>query len=148
MKQACRRTHPRSAIITAATTKPEEDVEQIKSAPPTNGHDSGNGKSGSPQPPTLPPIPPPRQKLFAEVLGQKLLDTGDDIFMHASRAFRGHAMEEPTAGGLRNGEDMSVYVSNKPIVLILGFGWAAHSLSKVCAWLLCGKLARTSSLSM
>eukprot|EP00892_Ulva_mutabilis_P004213 jgi/Ulvmu1/2163/UM013_0006.1 len=51
--------------------------------------------------------------------------------MHASRAFTGHAMQTPTAGGLRQGDDMDEYVSNKPVVLVLGFGWAAHSLSKV-----------------
>ena len=117
-------------MVRAAATKPEEGGQRLK-AGPAGVKENGSRKPEKPQAPKLPPIPPPKQKPFVEVLGQKLLDTGDDVFMHASRAFRGHVMETPTAGGFQHGEGVDVYTSNKPIVLVLGFGWASHSLAKV-----------------
>lgn len=125
----CRVSRSRSQPITAATTEPKADVEVVKVSPEST-EKNGNGKAPSPPPPKLPEIPAPVQKPFVQVLGQKLLDTGDDILMHATRAFQGHAMETATIGGLKKVDGMDVYVSNKPIILVLGFGWAAHSLAK------------------
>lgn len=129
---ACRVPRSRSHTITAATTEPKADVAVVKVNPPESTEKNGNGKAPSPQPPKLPEIPAPTQKPFVQVLGQKLLDTGDDVLMHATRAFQGHEMETATVGGLKKVDGMDVYVSNKPIVLVLGFGWAAHSLAKAC----------------
>jgi hypothetical protein len=88
------------------------------------------------KPPEMPQIPAPDilrpQKPFMEVLVQKMIDTGDDVMQHASRAFKGVAEEDVTAGNLNQGPTgIGQYVSNKPIILVLGYGWAAHSFSKV-----------------
>lgn len=125
----CRSIRPRPRIITAAAAQPKTDVTVVPVTSPTNG--DGSGKSPSPEPPTPPKIPAPKQKAFVQVFGQKLLDTGDDILMHASRAFQGHEVQAATDRGLRKIDGEDVYVSSKPIVLVLGFGWGAHSLAKV-----------------
>jgi hypothetical protein len=93
------------------------------------------------KPETLPRKPEPkepshfpdrRKKLFIEVFLQKLVDTLDDVATIGSRTFRGQGSGKPTVGGLQKGDNgFDVYVSNKPVVLVLGFGWAAHAMSKV-----------------
>jgi hypothetical protein len=88
------------------------------------------GKSTDPARPGV--VAPQESKPFLQVLTSKLFDTGDDIMMHASRAFR-KGTDLETQSGLQKSEDgVDTYVSNKPVVLVLGFGWAAHSMSKAC----------------
>ena len=86
-----------------------------------------------PEPPIPDPIRPPQKQKssFSGVLGHKLMDTGDDILMHLSRWKKADSMEQTDGSFIKGDDGMDTFVSNKPIILVLGFGWAAHSLSKV-----------------
>jgi hypothetical protein len=66
---------------------------------------------------------------MVQVLAQKLMDTGDDVMLHARRLLVKH---EPSRGRLEKQADGTrLYVSNKPVILVLGYGWASHAFSKV-----------------
>lgn len=111
----------------------------------TNGATNGGGVSTAPvetpveAPPTPPepplpdPVRPPQKKKsdFAGVFGHKMMDTGDDILMHLARWGRADSMQPNGGSFVRGDNGMDTFLSEKPVILVLGFGWAAHSLSKV-----------------
>lgn len=58
-----------------------------------------------------------------QTLGQRLVDSGDDIGLHLKRYFSKHELVD---GRLEHGPDGTyVYTSNKPVILVLGFGCRA-----------------------
>ena len=60
-----------------------------------------------------------------------MMDTGDDILMHLARWGRADSMQPNGGSFVRGDNGMDTFLSEKPVILVLGFGWAAHSLSKV-----------------
>jgi hypothetical protein len=111
-----------------SSTTPLETPPAPETAPPTEP------KPDRVPPPTIPdPVQPPQKKKssFAGVLSHKLMDTGDDILMHFARWGRSDAQDRTDGSFVKGTNGMDRFVANKPVILVLGFGWAAHSLSKV-----------------
>eukprot|EP00904_Undaria_pinnatifida_P012839 jgi/Undpi1/8686/HiC_scaffold_25.g11151.m1 len=60
-------------------------------------------------------------------LADRAIDTAEDIFMHASRAFApAEAMNLPLTPG-----DEPLTATKKPRIVVLGTGWGGHAISKV-----------------
>eukprot|EP00171_Calliarthron_tuberculosum_P016882 IDg16882t1 len=66
---------------------------------------------------SLPPPPLPQSPNLFEVLGERTLDTIDDVYLHYSRMFRVAVSDATRPTG-------------KPRIVLLGSGWAAHSFIK------------------
>lgn len=95
-----------------SVSKPPEE-------PPPTAPANIPGSVNRPAKKELPPRPPtPPAPNLLEVLGERTLDTVDDVYLHYSRYFRAAIPESPTPTG-------------KPRIVILGSGWAAHSFVKV-----------------
>lgn len=96
----------------------------VPAAPPT--------KQPGPEPGPPPPPPPQiNERSFAAVLFTKLLDTGDDVLMHAQRWYSGAHPQDPGDDRLRRVDGRLSYQSDRPVILILGSGWASHACTKV-----------------
>ena len=84
----------------------------------------------------------PAEKEFGETIKSKLGDTLGDISLIAKRTLKklpnGRSITAQMKKGMKrasNGDDSAPISlqSNKPIVLVLGSGWGAHSLIKVAS---------------
>ena len=73
----------------------------------------------------------PPKKAVPLVLAQKLLDTGDDVLMHLKRSWMPTPEVLRTSDNLKNVDGRLIYTSERPVILVLGSGWAAHSFMKV-----------------
>lgn len=110
-----------------ATLSPNDTVQ----SPPTPTEDPPGTPLPTPPPPDPVRPPPKKQSSFSGVLAHKIMDTGDDILMHLTRWGHSDSIERADGWFVKGEDGMDTFVSTKPIILVLGFGWATHSLSKV-----------------
>jgi hypothetical protein len=91
--------------------------------------------SAASQPSAPPPPPPPplrawpAARSWSEVALSKLLDTAEDVALIARRTLAPAYSRDLRADATQDGA--LALGSSRPVVLILGAGWAAHSLMKV-----------------
>eukprot|EP00878_Enallax_costatus_P005917 GHUV01006208.1.p1 GENE.GHUV01006208.1~~GHUV01006208.1.p1 ORF type:complete len:338 (+),score=70.72 GHUV01006208.1:311-1324(+) len=118
----------------------------VNTASPTKEERKTKVDSAAPVKTTLPttaPLTPseeqtielqwPKPRGWAEVALSKFIDTGEDIAVIARRTFN-NAVPSPEALDQlfkRTSSGALKLKSKKPVVLVLGTGWGAHSLAKV-----------------
>ena len=119
-------SHPRhTRLRTVPRAEPDtkrRSPEVPSKAPPPS--------SPLPEPPALPKYPLDINRSWGQILLDKIIDSVDDILMHLRRAFATKPMRGALGPSRVEGGRISL-CSEKPIVLILGSGWAAHAVIKV-----------------
>lgn len=109
-------------------TEPTEKTKAPSTAPPP-GHKDGSHKT-TPSPKPTPRYPLQVSRSWTAIAADQIVDSVDDILKHVKR----QVADLPTTTALqkltRRG-DRLVLEADKPVVLVLGSGWGAHSLIKV-----------------
>lgn len=131
--------HNKTSKVFKVRSGPETDRQQ-KPTTPSEAPSRGNNNS---QPGDVKeviestPVSPPKKtyqlsvsRSWVAILSDKIIDAVDDVGLHFKRFVR----DLPTTTALqritRRG-DRLVLEADKPVVLVLGSGWGAHSLIKV-----------------
>eukprot|EP00877_Chromochloris_zofingiensis_P010276 jgi/Chrzof1/5501/Cz16g05180.t1 len=126
-EQTEKRATAQAAPVKASPVELEPRPSSIPSEAPEKQQGPGGDGPNRPRP----QIKWPQQRSFAEVLLDKSLDTVGDVLMHAKRSFE----ELPTTRAIdllvRKKDGTFKLKAKKPVVLVLGTGWGAHSLIKV-----------------
>lgn len=73
----------------------------------------------------------PAKRAFAAVAFDKAMDTAEDVLMHLRRKVLPPPTREALATAQRGRRGYFKFKTKKPVVLVLGAGWAAHSMIKV-----------------
>lgn len=122
-----------SCVVRAAPEK--EEQKQAGASKEEAGGDGSSPSDGGKGPMCEEVDKKPRYKIekktsWAGVLGDKILDSADDVFMHIRRGLKGLPTSSALRKFVKRGDTM-VIETEKPVVLVLGSGWGAHSLLKV-----------------
>jgi len=118
--------HTRAAPGPESTT--EKDVPQMPASSPPG---TSSATTSSIVKPATSKYPLQLSRSWTSILANQIVDSCDDIFTHAKR----YVARLPTTTALqrltrREGGKL-VFEAEKPVVLVLGSGWGAHSLLKV-----------------
>ncbi|CAL8468561.1 g8101 [Coccomyxa elongata] len=129
--------HVREAEKTAVTSPPSKASDSLGKIT------SKSGGSPPPNPEDDPKAPRfelwPAERSFSEVLMDKTMDTVGDLLLITRRTLRElpkrsrirAQLRKLNNKGAKNGNAPLSLKSDKPIILVLGSGWGAHSLIKV-----------------
>lgn len=110
-------------------TEKETDKPKVPPTAPVKGPEVPE-TTQVPEAPQIPAYPLKISRSWAAIAADKFIDSADDILTHLKRSIR----ELPSTTALqrlrKQGEKL-VLKADKPVVLVLGSGWGAHSLIKV-----------------
>ncbi|KAL4425486.1 hypothetical protein ABPG75_009502 [Micractinium tetrahymenae] len=122
----------RRRVAVRASQQKTEDPSKIQtplSAPAKNGRKAARPKEEPPAPVSA----WPKQRTWSEVAWDRFLESAEDVGSHLGRAVRElpstKAIDSLLVAGKRSGTLR--LKSDKPVVVLLGSGWGAHSIMKV-----------------
>ena len=109
----------------SASDKTEEETK------PKTPNATPSSTSPPPTPPPRPPYPPPQfNRSWTAIAIDQFIESVDDIARHGRRLVSSLPSTTALQKLTRRG-DRLVLQADKPVVLVLGSGWGAHSLIKV-----------------
>lgn len=126
-------SHSRRYIHTRAAPGPdtttEKDVPQTPASPPPGS--SSATTTPSILKPATSKYPLQLSRSWTSIFADQVIDSFDDIFTHAKRYVAGLPTTTALQRLTRREGGKLVFEADKPVVLVLGSGWGAHSLLKV-----------------
>lgn len=127
----CRKHVSKWCLNVPRAEQKQESSRQTSSPPKVPSTAPTREKPPEPQLPENPRYPLEINRAWISILMDKVIDSADDVLMHARRSFALSTPRRPSLGpSTVDGGKISL-CSDKPVVLILGSGWAAHAVIKV-----------------